>query len=58
MKKILLMLPLLAICFVSCKKETADNDRNNGEWPELSGDDVVPFKDPNFLEALLAENAI
>ena len=27
------MLPLLAICFVSCKKETADNDRRARKKP-------------------------
>ena len=52
MKKILLLLPLLAICFASCNKEPV----GNGEGTELSGDDVIPFKDPNFLEALLSEN--
>ena len=45
MKKILLMLPLLVICFASCKKEITDNDGNY----------IIPFKDPNFLEALLVE---
>ena len=43
MKKILFLLPLLAICFASCEK---DNQ-------ELSGDDIIPFKDGNFLKALL-----
>ena len=44
MKKIsLLMLPVMALSLASCEK-------NNGE---LSGDDVIEFKDPNFLKALL-----
>ena len=48
MKKILLFaLPILAMCFASCEKDNG----NNGE--ELSGDDVIQFKDPNFLKALL-----
>ena len=46
MKKILLMLTLLVICFASCKKEITDNDGNY----------IIPFKDPNFLEALIANN--
>lgn len=37
------MLPLVALSFASCEKD-------NGE---LSGDDVIQFKDPNFLNALL-----
>ena len=59
MKKILLLLPLLAICFASCNKEPAGtgNGGNNAGDTELSGDDVIPFKDQNFLEALLSENA-
>ena len=44
MKKILLfMLPVMALSLASCEK-------NDGE---LSGDDVIEFKDPNFLKALL-----
>ena len=47
MKKILLFaLPLLAMIAVSCEK-------GNGAEPELSGDDIIEFKDPNFLKALL-----
>ena len=46
MKKILLLaLPLMVMCFASCEK-----DNGNGE---LSGDDIIQFQDPNFLEALL-----
>ena len=45
MKKILFMLPILAVAFVSCNKDNGD---------ELSGDDIIQFKDPNFLKALLA----
>ena len=45
MKKILFMLPVLAVAFVSCNKDNRD---------ELSGDDIIQFKDPNFLKALLA----
>ena len=53
MKKILLFaLPLLAMCFTSCEKDNG----NNGE--ELSGDDVIQFKDPNFLKALLVVKEI
>lgn len=44
MKKILFMLPLLAVALVSCNKDNGD---------ELSGDDIIQFKDPNFLKALL-----
>ena len=44
MKKILLFaLSLLAMIAVSCEKD-------NGE---LSGDDIIEFKDPHFLKALL-----
>lgn len=43
MKKILFMLPILAVCFASCEKDNR----------ELSGDDIIPFKDENFLKALL-----
>ena len=51
MKKILLLaLPLMVMCFASCEK-----DNGNGE---LSGDDVIQFKDQNFLKALLVEQAI
>ena len=50
MKKILLfMLPLVALSFASCEKD-------NGE--ELSGDDIIQFKDPNFLKALLVVQEI
>ena len=49
MKKILLFaLPLLAMIAVSCQKD-------NGE---LSGDDIIEFKDPNFLKALLTVQEI
>ena len=49
MKKILLlMLPVMALSLASCEK-------NNGE---LSGDDVIEFKDPNFLKALLVVKEI
>ena len=45
MKKILLLaLPLMVMCFASCEKDKG----------ELSGDDIIQFKDPNFLEALLS----
>lgn len=37
------MLPVMALSLASCEK-------NDGE---LSGDDVIEFKDPNFLKALL-----
>ena len=48
MKKILLfMLPLVALSFASCEKD------NGGNEEELSGDDIIQFKDPNFLKALL-----
>lgn len=43
MKKILFLLPILAIYFASCEKN------NQG----LSGDDIIPFRDENFLKALL-----
>lgn len=48
MKKILLlMLPLMALCLASCEKN------NGNEIDGLSGDDVIEFKDPNFLKTLL-----
>ena len=40
------MLPILAVALVSCNKDNGD---------ELSGDDIIQFKDPNFLKALLTE---
>lgn len=46
MKKILFMLPLVALSFASCEKD-------NGKGEELSGDDIIQFEDPNFLKALL-----
>ena len=50
MKKILLfMLPLVALSFASCEKD-------NGE--ELSGDDIIQFKDAHFLKALLIDHEI
>ena len=50
MKKILLfMLPLVALSFASCEKD-------NGE--ELSGDDIIQFKDVHFLKALLIDHEI
>ena len=49
MKKILFMLPILAVALVSCNKDNGD---------ELSGDDIIQFKDPNFLKALLVEQEI
>ena len=54
------MLSVLAICFASCQKvgpENTENPKDNEEeeGTELSGDDIIPFKDPNFLEALLSE---
>ena len=50
MKRILLFaLPLIAMCFASCEK-------NNGN--ELSGDDVIEFKDPRFLMSLLNDNYV
>ena len=45
MKKILFMLPLLAVALVSCNKDNGD---------ELSGDDIIQFKDPIFLQMLLS----
>lgn len=45
------MLPLVAVCFTSCEK-------NNGNNGELSGDDVIEFKDANFLKALLTVQEI
>ena len=49
MKKILLfMLPIMALCLASCEKN------NENEIDGLSGDDVIEFKDPNFLKTLLA----
>lgn len=48
MKKILFMLLILAVAFVSCHKD-------NGE---LSGDDIIQFKDENFLKALLVVQEI
>lgn len=53
MKKILLMLSVLAICFASCQKVNTENTEEE-EGTELSGDDIIPFKDPNFLEALIS----
>lgn len=35
MKKFLFMLPILAVCLASCEKDNK----------ELSGDDIIPFKD-------------
>lgn len=49
MKKILFMLPLLAVALVSCNKDNGD---------ELSGDDIIQFKDQNFLNALLTVQEI
>ena len=52
MKKILLfMLPIMALSLASCEKNKGNND-------ELSGDDVIEFKDPNFLKALLTVQSI
>ena len=52
MKKILLfMLPIMALSLASCEK-------NKGNSDELSGDDVIEFKDPNFLKALLTVQSI
>ena len=45
MKKILFMLPILAVALVSCNKDNGD---------ELSGDDIIQFKDPIFLQMLLS----
>ena len=42
------MLPILAIYFASCEKVDQD----------LSGDDIIPFKDENFLKALLTVQEI
>ena len=49
MKKILFMLPILAVALVSCNKDNGD---------ELSGDDIIQFKDQNFLNALLTVQEI
>lgn len=50
MKRILLLaLPLMEMCFASCEK-------NNGN--ELSGDDIIEFKDPRFLMSLLNDNYV
>lgn len=56
MKKILLMLSALAICFASCQKVSTENTENNEdqEGTELPGDDIIHFNDQKFLEALLA----
>lgn len=43
------MLSILAVALVSCNKD-------DGE--ELSGDDIIQFKDPNFLKILLLEQEI
>ena len=52
MKKILLfMLPIMAFNLASCEKNKGNND-------ELSGDDVIEFKDPDFLKALLTVQSI
>lgn len=48
MKKILFMLSMLAVCFASCNKD-------NGE---LSGDDIIQFKDENFFKVLLTVHKI
>ena len=45
MKKILFMLPILAVALVSCNKDNGD---------ELSGDDIIQFKDKIFLQMLLS----
>lgn len=53
MKKILLFaLPVLAICFASCEKNNNETDT------VLSGDDVISFVDPNFLQALLIKKEV
>ena len=49
MNKILFMLPILAVALVSCNKDNGD---------ELSGDDIIQFKDQNFLNALLTVQEI
>ena len=47
MKKILLLaLPLMVMCFASCEKN------NEEEWTDDSP--IIQFKDPKFLEALVA----
>lgn len=51
MKKILFMLPLVALSLASCEK-----DNGNGE--ELSGDDIIQFEDAHFLHALLCVQEI
>ena len=51
MKKILFVLPLIALSLVSCEKD-------NGKEDELSGDDIIQFEDPNFLKALLTVQKI
>lgn len=38
------MLSILAVALVSCNKDNGD---------ELSGDDIIQFKDQNFLNMLL-----
>lgn len=49
MKKVLLLaLPLMVMCAVSCEKEE--------EWTDDSP--IIQFKDPKFLEALLDNNYI
>ena len=42
MKKILFMLPLLAVALVSCNKDNGNSD-----------DEIIQFNDPNFLKTLL-----
>lgn len=51
MKKILFMLPLVALSFASCEKD-------NGKGEELSGDDIIQFEDAHFLHALLTVQEI
>lgn len=67
MKKILLMLSALAICFASCQKvgtensENAENtenteDNEEEEGTELPEDEIIHFDDPIFLNALLSRD--
>lgn len=52
MKKILLLaLPLMVMCAVSCEK---DKEKEEEVWTDDSP--IIQFKDPRFLEAILINN--
>ena len=46
MKKILFILPLVAVCFTSCEKNKGEE-----EWTDDSP--IIQFKDPYFFNAVL-----